>query len=152
VKGRLQPTRSFGDFYLKVEEFNGPPGRAVRTKYTPPYITAEPEVTVVDISSEIKAKKNVVLILASDGWFASSLLTAPGLYDEMSNESIAQRAYWALSRGENPSEYIANEAIKKVHAGLSKVFSSRELIGGSRTIWQRKSREDHSADSCKEHP
>ena len=52
VKGRLQPTRSMGDFYLKYSEFNGPEysqgdrsrGRHIGGVYTPPYITATPEI------------------------------------------------------------------------------------------------------------
>ena len=50
VKGRLQPTRALGDLYLKYSEFNGPSakdrtrGRHIPPPYTPPYITAEPEV------------------------------------------------------------------------------------------------------------
>jgi pyruvate dehydrogenase phosphatase len=50
VKGKLQPTRSLGDAYLKYSEFNGQPGmdrsagRYLPPPYTPPYITADPEV------------------------------------------------------------------------------------------------------------
>ncbi len=55
VKGRLQPTRAFGDGHLKLSEFNsygsGLPGvpetatqRRLKPPYTPPYITATPEV------------------------------------------------------------------------------------------------------------
>lgn len=46
VKGRLQPTRSLGDGYLKDSEFNVPArigrmwGRHIRAPYTPPYVTA----------------------------------------------------------------------------------------------------------------
>lgn len=45
-----QPTRSLGDAYLKYPEFNGQEGthksagRFMPPPYTPPYITAEPEV------------------------------------------------------------------------------------------------------------
>lgn len=70
VKGRLQPTRSFGDFYLKHSEFNGPEyqngdrsrGRHVPSPYTPPYITATPEITTHVIS-----KDDQFLIIGSDG-------------------------------------------------------------------------------------
>jgi hypothetical protein len=50
VKGKLQPTRSLGDAYLKYSEFNGTAGqhssagRFIAPPYTPPYITADPEV------------------------------------------------------------------------------------------------------------
>lgn len=70
VKGRLQPTRSFGDFYLKHSEFNGPEyqngdrsrGRHVPQPYTPPYITASPEMNTRIISNTDK-----FIILGSDG-------------------------------------------------------------------------------------
>jgi len=45
VKGRLQPTRSLGDAYLKESEFNVPPGlgriwgRHIKAPYTPPYVS-----------------------------------------------------------------------------------------------------------------
>jgi len=60
VKGRLQPTRSFGDFYLKYERF----GEAafVQPPYSFPYITAIPEVTAVE-----RTPTDEVLVLASDG-------------------------------------------------------------------------------------
>lgn len=52
VKSALQPTRALGDFALKYSEFNGPPyvngdrsaGRHFAAPYSPPYITAIPEV------------------------------------------------------------------------------------------------------------
>jgi serine/threonine protein phosphatase PrpC len=46
VKGRLQPTRSLGDGYLKDSEFNVPArigrmwGRHIKAPYTPPYVSA----------------------------------------------------------------------------------------------------------------
>lgn len=46
VKGRLQPTRSLGDGYLKDSEFNVPArigrmwGRHIKAPYTPPYVSS----------------------------------------------------------------------------------------------------------------
>lgn len=50
-----QPTRSLGDAYLKYSEFNGQAGvhssagRFLPPPYTPPYITAEPEVRTCSV-------------------------------------------------------------------------------------------------------
>lgn len=65
VKGRLQPTRSFGDFYLKDVRFGQllPGGHSIfQTPATPPYITAEPEVLVFERKPHHQA-----LVLATDG-------------------------------------------------------------------------------------
>lgn len=58
VKGRLQPTRSFGDFYLKNKEYNFTNIRV----FTGPYIESTPLVTNFKLTSEHKN-----LILATDG-------------------------------------------------------------------------------------
>ncbi|KAF4663159.1 hypothetical protein FOL46_004894 [Perkinsus olseni] len=79
VKGRLQPTRSFGDFYLKSAEFlynhtSGrnflPPPEAKGSAHAPteplqhsfPYITSEPEVMVYPRHEDDK-----FIVLGSDG-------------------------------------------------------------------------------------
>lgn len=89
VKGRLMPTRCFGDFYLKHQEFNNPEGltslygfRKPKIKdFTGPYITHKPDVKVLKVDSESK-----FLILATDG-----------LWDEMDEPTAAQIAYEAGS-------------------------------------------------------
>ena len=77
VKGRLQPTRSLGDFYLKYEEFNGTrpskhnpyttsdPNRSrhIKSPYNPPYIKATPEI----VKYQINIANDKFLILATDG-------------------------------------------------------------------------------------
>jgi len=60
VKGRLQPTRSFGDFYLKDKRYASM--GLIQPPLTPPYITAAPEIAVLPREREDQA-----LILASDG-------------------------------------------------------------------------------------
>lgn len=62
VKGRLQPTRAFGDFHLKLAEANAQ-GRQVRPPYSFPYITAEPEVTFFGRD----ANQDQFIVLGSDG-------------------------------------------------------------------------------------
>ncbi|RLN45301.1 hypothetical protein BBJ29_007959 [Phytophthora kernoviae] len=82
VKGALQPTRAFGDFSLKYPEFNGPPyangdrsaGRHFSAPYTPPYITAIPEV-----KSHKLEEGDKFLIIGSDG-----------LWDYLSNEEAVE--------------------------------------------------------------
>jgi len=60
VKGRLQPTRSFGDFYLKDARFANL--GLLQPPVSPPYITAAPEIAVLP-----REPQDQVLILASDG-------------------------------------------------------------------------------------
>ncbi|KAJ8569470.1 hypothetical protein ON010_g5790 [Phytophthora cinnamomi] len=82
VKGALQPTRAFGDFSLKHPEFNGPPyvngdrsaGRHFAAPFTPPYITAIPEV-----KSHKLQEGDKFLIIGSDG-----------LWDYLSNEEAVE--------------------------------------------------------------
>ncbi|CAM9588383.1 unnamed protein product [Discosporangium mesarthrocarpum] len=99
VKGRLQPTRSLGDAYLKYSEFNGQPGthsssgRYLPPPYTPPYITAEPEVTEHKIDPEADA----FVVLASDGlWdYVSSeeavKIVQAAAYEDMDPKGAADR-------------------------------------------------------------
>ena len=68
VKGRLQPTRALGDLYLKYSEFNGKPGtrlygRHIKPPYTPPYVTATPQVQV----HAIDGTRDAFVLLACDG-------------------------------------------------------------------------------------
>lgn len=59
VKGRLQPTRSFGDFYLKNPEHNF---TQLRT-FTGPYITHKPKITTFPVNKNL----GKTLVLATDG-------------------------------------------------------------------------------------
>ncbi len=87
VKGKLQPTRTLGDAYLKYNEFNGHPdrrsGRYIPPPYTPPYITCEPEVTRHDFDP-----RDQFLLMASDG-----------LWDYLSNDEAVEVASGVLQRG-----------------------------------------------------
>eukprot|EP00922_Rhytidocystis_sp_ex-Travisia-forbesii_P021973 GHVS01032190.1.p1 GENE.GHVS01032190.1~~GHVS01032190.1.p1 ORF type:complete len:642 (-),score=143.10 GHVS01032190.1:427-2352(-) len=65
VKGRLQPTRSFGDFYLKKKEFSFDTARNrgfVREPHSFPYITADPTVDVFE-----REAADEFIVLCSDG-------------------------------------------------------------------------------------
>uniref|UniRef100_A0A0G4HTH8 PPM-type phosphatase domain-containing protein n=1 Tax=Chromera velia CCMP2878 TaxID=1169474 RepID=A0A0G4HTH8_9ALVE len=67
VKGRLQPTRAFGDFHLKDEKFvmdkdAQKPRAFVRPPYSFPYISADP-----DVKSFRRSDTDAFLVLACDG-------------------------------------------------------------------------------------
>ena len=68
TKGGLQPTRSFGDFRLKYREFNfheydeALGFRLPIPIFSGPYISAEPDIKVVELSKEDR-----FIILATDG-------------------------------------------------------------------------------------
>ena len=80
IKGRLQPTRSIGDFRLKYAEFNNPKNYPSEMEYQTPlknfsgnYITAVPEVKSFPLTSKHKS-----VVLASDG-----------LWDELGRQEVA---------------------------------------------------------------
>ncbi|KAG5175543.1 phosphatase 2C-like domain-containing protein [Tribonema minus] len=127
VKGRLQPTRSLGDAYLKYSEFNREAGahrsagRHLPPPYTPPYITADPEVQHHAIDRAV----DEFVVLASDG-----------LWDYLSNEeAVAIVGAAALDAG-NPrgaSDALIREVLERAarhHAVEGGAESLRKLPGG----------------------
>jgi len=108
VKGKLQPTRAFGDFYLKYSEFMRQPdddssaGKYVPPPYTPPYITATPEVEV----RKLVKGRDEFLIIATDG-----------LWDMVSSqEAVEIAAIHLRSKGGTPteaSEALVTEALRR---------------------------------------
>lgn len=65
VKGRLQPTRGFGDGFYKRKEFFS--ARSVSRQYstwTPPYTTVEPDITQYTLGSN-----DEFMVMATDGLF-----------------------------------------------------------------------------------
>jgi len=81
VKNRLQPTRSFGDFYLKYAEFNNPKGldndhgyRKALENFKGPYMTHEPEIKIFELEANDR-----YLILSTDG-----------MWDELKNDDVAK--------------------------------------------------------------
>jgi pyruvate dehydrogenase phosphatase len=81
IKGRLQPSRSIGDFRLKYPEFNNPNNYPPEMEYQSPlknfsgnYISAIPEVTAVDITP-----KHRWVVMASDG-----------LWDQLGRQEVAE--------------------------------------------------------------
>mmetsp|Transcript_33548 Transcript_33548/g.105993 ORF Transcript_33548/g.105993 Transcript_33548/m.105993 type:complete len:570 (-) Transcript_33548:409-2118(-) len=146
VKGRLQPTRSIGDLYLKKPEFNGAPYKWIwgprydRTRGrhvaggnswgdsspappvggTPPYITATPEISRV----KREAGHDVVLIAGTDG-----------LWDYLSSQDAVTLATRVLERANGSvgaaAEELREEVLRRAAAkhGLS-MDEVRELTPG----------------------
>ena len=100
VKGRLQPTRAFGDFYLKDEKAVEicPPEFSdlipnMNDIFTPPYIEAIPTVR------EIARERGSVLVIASDG-----------LWDYVSPTLVTETVALGFQSGRNCSE-IADDLV-----------------------------------------
>eukprot|EP00164_Ancoracysta_twista_P009109 GFYU01013386.1.p1 GENE.GFYU01013386.1~~GFYU01013386.1.p1 ORF type:complete len:538 (-),score=119.80 GFYU01013386.1:67-1680(-) len=72
VKHRLQPTRCFGDFYLKDKYYNNWPTQDFSEPFTPPYIRVSPEITTHALTGRER-----FVVMGSDG-----------LYDILSNQEI----------------------------------------------------------------
>lgn len=96
VKGKLMPTRSFGDLHLKHTEFNNPFGltsvhgfRKSRIRdFTGPYITHRPDVYVNDISPD-----DHYLIIATDGlWDDVSIPEAAEIVASVGEPQAAAQA------------------------------------------------------------
>jgi len=95
VKGRLMPTRSFGDLHLKHQEFNNPRSftnlegfrKPHIRDFTGPYITHKPDIYINDI-----APSDTHLILATDGlWDDVTIAEAAQIVSDCdSPESAAQ--------------------------------------------------------------
>jgi pyruvate dehydrogenase phosphatase len=112
VKGMLQPTKSFGDFYLKEESLGFDFDRQ-RTFVNPahkksfPYITAEPDITVFSRSTN-----DQLIVLGSDG-----------LWDELNEQQVATTAIEAFNRGATPEEI----SHKLIEVALAQAAESAKL-------------------------
>lgn len=71
VKGRLQCTRTIGDFYLKLPEFSS---NLDLKKFNGPYITAKPDIRKFELDPSSK-----YLVIASDG-----------LWDEINKHEVTK--------------------------------------------------------------
>lgn len=104
VKGRLMPTHSFGDLYLKHSEFNNPerypPTFGFRKpsipNFTGPYISHKPDIQIRDIQAH-----DQFLILASDG-----------LWDEMTEQEAAEVISHCTST-EEATQLLLETALRK---------------------------------------
>lgn len=112
VKGRLQPTKTLGDFYLKHKEFNEP-NLLIEQKYirrtmddfNGPYIDYLPDIQKFELSEE-----DDFIIIATDG-----------LWDNLSSEEVASIAYKNRTKKESIVNSLWQEALKRAAftAGLS---------------------------------
>lgn len=117
VKGRLMPTRSFGDLHLKSEEFNNPRGltalhgfrKSQIQPFTGPYITHSPDIQIKPIHQTDR-----FLILASDG-----------LWDEMNEQEASEIAYEATDPQQAADLLIAS-ALQR--AALRRRMNLQELM------------------------
>lgn len=125
VKGRLQPTRAFGDFRLKYPEFNNPKDFASNLDYqtrlkvfTGPYITHQPEIRVIDLTKDHK-----VIVMGCDGNYTLS----SGLWDELSKQEVTDIADKALKgkKKNQLSKILLDAALEK--AASSHTMSVTEL-------------------------
>ena len=112
VKGRLQPTKSFGDFHLKDSTvvMDHERGHAFLDPTTPksfPYIDVDPDITVTS-----RTGKEKFMIAATDG-----------LWDEFTSQEAASIVDTALSAGLTPEE----AAIELVEAALNVAAKHRGI-------------------------
>ena len=124
VKGLLQPTRGFGDFYLKDERFatDYERGRSfVNLPHSFPYISSEPETATFSRTADDK-----FIVLATDG-----------LWDELTDEEVVDLAEKAMKAGASAEEVAAllvEQALKKAaQAAQIRVEDLKRIPqGGSR--------------------
>lgn len=105
VKGILQPSRSFGDYILKV---NGLLSKAYLSNYQvfdPPYVSSIPEVRYFSLNP----KSDKFIVLATDG-----------LWDNLSNEEVVNivSKFMEENIGKNPTEYEENVSTKLIKEAL----------------------------------
>ncbi|KAL4130254.1 hypothetical protein PRIC2_006260 [Phytophthora ramorum] len=106
VKGRLQPTRSIGDTYMKVKDVNRSPmprGLRIRGSFRRPYISAVPDIFQVDL----KDRKPEFVVLGSDG-----------LFGELKNEEIVQFVGQFRDQGVQNVSQALREAVLQRIAGI----------------------------------
>lgn len=125
VKGALQPTRAFGDFSLKFSEFNGPPydkgdrsaGHHTPAPFSPPYITAIPELKSVKLHDGGENNSDRFLILGSDG-----------VWDFLSNEQAVEcvREQVVLGDFENAGHALVEKTLQQ--AAKKHGISYEELL------------------------
>uniref|UniRef100_A0A0G4F7M7 PPM-type phosphatase domain-containing protein n=1 Tax=Chromera velia CCMP2878 TaxID=1169474 RepID=A0A0G4F7M7_9ALVE len=137
VKGRLQPTRAFGDFYLKHRRFaidpqTGRPTLGGRLKF--PYLTVDPEISIFPRQSSDSS-----LVIASDGlWDALDDVEVASLIEDVRAKGKEGRKRERGTKQKQPTMQSAarrliDEALKRAaeDAGVS-VSELRSLAPGRR--------------------
>eukprot|EP00919_Chromeraceae_sp_WS-2016_P062069 GHVR01147043.1.p1 GENE.GHVR01147043.1~~GHVR01147043.1.p1 ORF type:complete len:557 (+),score=177.20 GHVR01147043.1:170-1840(+) len=101
VKGRLMPTRTFGDFHLKTEDMAVDATRVlVQPPYSFPYITAEPEV-----KTYTRHAKDQFILLASDG-----------VWDFFNDTQAVEHVKKALKIHKNDPQAAADSLVEEIIA------------------------------------
>lgn len=113
VKGRLQPTKSFGDFHLKSSSVAHDPERGTtflnpNSQVSQPYIDADPDLTVTR-----RNEKDLFLIAATDG-----------LWDQFSSEEAVKIVRKSLESDGHTPEQAAQVLIE---AALLKAADDRKI-------------------------
>jgi len=114
ICGVLQPSRCFGDFYLKKAEYNvnrrtGGPLVEVATR--PPYISVDPELIVTP-----RKKDDDLLVVGSDG-----------LFDYLSDQEVVDVARRA-GTPEQAANALKNEVLRKALESANLTQSSYEAL------------------------
>ena len=105
VKGRLQPTRSLGDFHLKYKAFNTKEALYNSiNEASLPYVLAFPDIKVFDIT-----KQDEYLVVASDG-----------LWDNMKGWEVGRVLLHNRGNVTNAALAIASSCLTKA-AGMAKM-------------------------------
>ena len=125
VKGRLQPTRSFGDFHLKYAEFNENEGSEYKRpikNFNGPYISAYPEFTIYPLNYS----NDKYLVIATDG-----------LGDFVSNQELVKIVSQKAKQNDEPK---AEDLLSKVldlaaeEQGMTRLQLSKVPLGKRRNL------------------
>lgn len=114
VKGRLQLTRALGDLYLKHDAFNAAPnshrssGRRIPDPYTPPYLSAVPEIYHFQLDTNDK-----FIILATDG-----------LWDFLSDQEAVEVVQRSLKDHAGDTGFAASSLVE---AALSRAAEANHM-------------------------
>lgn len=106
VKGRLQPTRSIGDTYMKVKDVNRSPmprGLRISGSFKRPYISSVPDVFQIDL----RDRRPEFVVLGSDG-----------LFGELANEEVVKLVAHFRAKGAANVSLALREAVLNKIAGI----------------------------------
>jgi len=126
VKGRLQPTRGMGDgFYKRREFYNARTLSKPYAHWTPPYTTAEPDITSYSLHPD-----DEFLVMASDGLFqdlhSQQVVEMVGEWmdaqeaEKKRRESLASRTFGSPAAG-----FLPNAATHLIRSALQHASEAR---------------------------
>ena len=131
IKGRLQPSRSFGDLTLKYSEFNNPDKKSrsqgYRThipKFTGPYISYQPVIKVFEV----------------DNTFEGFLLATDGLWDELKKDEVLEIV---ANNRKNPLKPLLDKALRTAAKNSNISYNVMMKLGKGKGV-RRKYHDDIS--------